>query len=275
MKEPPTRKVLPANDDRCDEESNLSAVFEYPEISIDEWNSAWVDSRLEAAKNENVDALKDIKQDILGGSGSLAVVLALLLTVAVPALLANPCANTSREFYYSELCETFHILSWGIAACASFVGIVNATNLYSQSMYTAPSHRGIAVLLAFPRVLGGRDQLTTTMQAFCCAIIVDTFINYNSFMYIIVTGLTIITFMAYFVSDAVFHTGGFGVANKYHGNSLYGVCWYNLFMEKKINIARSKKTALARIIVDVSTINWITPLLIITAVCVGLTYSVK
>ena len=80
--------------------------------------------------------------------------------------------------------------------------------------------------------------MTTTMIALEIAITVDVFINYSTPVYVIVLTASSVAFCAYYISDAVFQAGCFGVANKYPSVA-YGCFWYSLFV-KKLKFKNSK-----------------------------------
>jgi hypothetical protein len=73
-------------------------------------------------------------------------------------------------------------------------------------------------------------------------------------MYIIVAFFGVASVMSYFVTDAVFHAGGFGMANQYQGKALWGVFWYNLFMKDKISTPHRNLSWYEWIVMDISVI---------------------
>ena len=127
--------------------------FEYPDIELDDYTKLWSDNTIDALKEDSSDTMKNMKDQILAGTGSLAVTLALILTIAIPAMIQNPCQSTARQFRHTNMCEAYHIIGWATTMTACFIGILNATNLYAQAMYTPPNQRGVNVLLSFPHIL--------------------------------------------------------------------------------------------------------------------------
>lgn len=96
----------------------------YPDIELDEYTKLWKNNTIASRKDEHGEIMSNLKDQILGGSGSLAVTLALILTIAIPAILQNPSPNTKRLFHYPEACEAYHIMGWAITVTSSFIGIV-------------------------------------------------------------------------------------------------------------------------------------------------------
>lgn len=119
-------------------------------------------------------------------------------------------------------------------------------------MYCPPNSRGVNVLLSFPRILGARDSMTYTVIALVIAIVVDVFISYTTPVYIIIILTAFIAFMGYYVTDAVFQAGCYGVANKYPSVA-YGSFWYCLFV-KKLEFKNSNDVMWRK---DVSSFLWI------------------
>ena len=205
--------------------------FVYPDIELDEYTKLWRDNSVTASKEEDVEAMKYLKEQAVGGTGSLAVTLALLLTTAVPAVIQSPCPNSLRKFRSDGICETLHILGWAVTSTSCFIGTLSATSPYAHAMYTPPSRRGVDVLLSPPRTLGGRDAVTTTMIALECAVCVDVFTSYSTPVYVTVLLTSVISYPGYHISDAVLQCGCYGVANRYQSVA-WGSYWYSLFVNK-------------------------------------------